>query len=90
MTKKGDQITLEPMSWNCRIGEANDHFLAPFTDSCRIDKSAPDTVRITALSRSITLSQAIELGKKLKALGFEYAVWERYKPDGCYDVRRKL
>jgi hypothetical protein len=83
-------IIIEPITSIVRVCEESTDRFPPFTAVCTITKAGIDTVRVTGLLGSLSLPHAIELGKKLKALGFKYAIWERIKDGECFDVKREL
>lgn len=80
-------VTIEAMSWNCRIGDENHSFGSPYTASCRIDKVSPDTARITILSGLINKGQADKIRESLIDLKFDYVIWERLHNGKYRDVK---
>lgn len=85
-------ITIEAMTWTVRIGENNHEMYDSYTGVCTATRAGVDTVRITALvtEQPFTLRQSIEMAKKFKAMGFNWAIWERIKDGRLVDVIKPL
>ena len=82
-------VTIEPIVFTIRIGENNHSFGDPYTSVCTAVKTAPDTVRITAMVGGVTLKQAIQISKMLKEMGLKNILWERKTEDDYKKVELK-